>query len=66
MSAGQRAFLEFALDNLVWLLLVVVLIVFSLTIPNYFQIGIFTNIIEDSTYVEIGRASCRERVYVLV
>jgi ribose transport system permease protein len=53
MSAGQRAFLEFALDNLVWLLLVVVLIAFSLTIPNYFQIGIFTNIIEDSTYVGV-------------
>jgi ribose transport system permease protein len=53
MSAGQRASLEFLLDNLVWLLLIVVLIIFSFTIPNYFQYAIFTNIIEDSTYVGV-------------
>jgi ribose transport system permease protein len=53
MSAGQRAFLEFVLDNLVWLLLVVVLVIFSIAIPNYFQFAIFTNIIEDSTYVGV-------------
>ncbi|MEZ5831820.1 MAG: ABC transporter permease [Dongiaceae bacterium] len=41
------------LDNLVWLLLVVVLAVFSLTVPNYFQLAIFSNIIEDSTYVGV-------------
>jgi ribose transport system permease protein len=53
MSRGQRAFLEFVLDNLVWLLLAVVLILFSIAIPNYFQFAIFTNIIEDSTYVGV-------------
>jgi ribose transport system permease protein len=53
MSAGQRALLEFLLDNLVWLLLIVVLIIFSIAIPNYFQFGIFANIIEDSTYVGV-------------
>ena len=53
MSAGQRALLEFLLDNLVWLLLIVVLIIFSIAIPNYFQFAIFTNIIEDSTYVGV-------------
>lgn len=53
MSPGQRALLEFLLDNLVWLLLIVVLVIFSIAIPNYFQIGIFTNIIEDSTYVGV-------------
>jgi ribose transport system permease protein len=53
MSAGQRALLEFLLDNLVWLLLIVVLIIFSIAIPNYFQVAIFTNIIEDSTYVGV-------------
>jgi ribose transport system permease protein len=53
MSAGQRALLEFLLDNLVWLLLIVVLIIFSIAIPNYFQLAIFTNIIEDSTYVGV-------------
>jgi ribose transport system permease protein len=53
MSAGQRALLEFLLDNLVWLLLIVVLIAFSIGIPNYFQIAIFANIVEDSTYVGV-------------
>lgn len=53
MSPGQRALLEFLLDNLVWLLLIVVLVIFSIAIPNYFQLAIFTNIIEDSTYVGV-------------
>lgn len=47
------AAVEFILDNLVWLMLAVVLIVFSLTIPNYFQIGIFANIVEQSTFVGV-------------
>jgi len=49
----RRAFAEFVLDNLVWLMLVVVLAVFSATIPNYFQIGIFANIVEQSTFVGV-------------
>ena len=49
----QRAVVEFALDNLVWLMLAAVLVVFSITIPNYFQIGIFSNIIEQSTVVGV-------------
>jgi len=53
MSPGQRALLEFLLDNLVWLLLIVVLIIFSIAIPSYFQFAIFTNIIEDSSYVGV-------------
>jgi ribose transport system permease protein len=53
MSRGQRASLEFVLDNLVWLLLIVVLIAFSIAVPSFFQIGIFTNIIEDSSYVGV-------------
>src|SRR3569832_2030009 len=53
MSPGQRALLEFLLDNLVWLLLIVVLIIFSIAIPNYFQFQIFANIIEDSSYVGV-------------
>ena len=53
VSPGRQAFVEFLLDNLEWLLLVVVLAAFSLAIPNFFQIGIFSNIIEDSTYVGV-------------
>ena len=53
ISPRQRALVEFVLDHLVWLMLVVVLAVFSLTIPNFFQIGIFANIIEQSTFVGV-------------
>ncbi len=49
----HRAMAEFLLDNLVWLVLVVVLLVFSLAIPNFFQIGILLNIFEQSTFVGI-------------
>jgi ribose transport system permease protein len=48
-----RALVEFLLDNLVWLMLIVVLTVFSITIPNFFQIGIFANIVEQSTFVGV-------------
>ena len=53
VSPGRQAFVEFLLDNLVWLLLAVVLAAFSFAISNFFQIGIFSNIIEDSTYVGV-------------
>ena len=53
VSPRRRAVIEFVLDNLVWFILVVVLALFSLTVPNYFQIGIFANIIEQSTFVGI-------------
>jgi ribose transport system permease protein len=47
----HRAAVELVLDNLVWLILVVVLAVFSLAVPNYFQLGIFANIVEQSTFI---------------
>jgi ribose transport system permease protein len=50
-SFDRRAAVEIVLDNLVWLILLVVLTVFSLTVPGYFQLGIFANIIEQSTFV---------------
>ena len=53
MSFRQSALIEFVLDNLVWFLLVFVLAVFSVAIPNFFQIGIFANIIEQSTFVGV-------------
>ncbi len=53
MSPKRRAILEFTLDNLVWLMLIVVLVVFSLTVPNFFQVGIFANILEQSTFVGV-------------
>jgi ribose transport system permease protein len=53
LSRDRRAMLEFLLDNLVWLMLIVVLVVFSIFIPNFFQIGIFANIVEQSTFVGV-------------
>ena len=49
----RRAALEFLLDNLVWLMLIVVLAIFSIFIPQFFQIGIFANIVEQSTFVGV-------------
>lgn len=49
----QRAIAEFVLDHLVWFMLAVVLVAFSLFVPNFFQIGIFANIIEQSTFVGV-------------
>src|SRR6185503_5406653 len=53
LSRDRRAILEFLLDNLVWLMLFVVLAVFSIFIPQFFQIGIFANIVEQSTFVGV-------------
>jgi ribose transport system permease protein len=53
ISKRQRAIVELILDNLVWFMLVAVLAVFSLAIPNFFQIGIFANIVEQSTFVGV-------------
>ena len=49
----SRAAVEFALDNLVWIVLILVLAGFSATIPNFFQAGILINILEQSTFVGI-------------
>ena len=53
LRSDHRAALEFLLDNLVWLMLIVVLAVFSIFIPQFFQIGIFANIVEQSTFVGV-------------
>ncbi len=53
IGSRQRAIVEFVLDNLVWFMLAVVLAGFSLFIPNFFQIGIFANIVEQSTFVGV-------------
>jgi ribose transport system permease protein len=53
MGLRQRAAIEFVLDNLVWFILVVVIGAFSILIPNFLQIGILLNILEESTFVGI-------------
>lgn len=49
----HRRAIELALDHLVWFILVAVLAVFSLTIDNFFQVGIFLNILEQSAFVGV-------------
>ncbi len=53
MSPRSRRTLEFILDNLVWFMLLFVLVVFSLFVPNYFQLGIFANVIEASSVLGV-------------
>ncbi|TIX23446.1 ABC transporter permease, partial [Mesorhizobium sp.] len=53
MNPRTRKALEFVLDNLVWFMLLFVLVVFSIFIPNYFQLGIFANIIEASSVLGV-------------
>ncbi len=53
MTPATRRTLEFVLDNLVWFMLLFVLAAFSLFIPNYFQLGIFANIIEASSVLGV-------------
>ena len=50
---GRRQALSFALDNLVWLILLAALAAFALFIPKFFQIGILLNILEQSTFVGV-------------
>ena len=53
MNPRTRRTLEFVLDNLVWFMLLFVLAVFSAFVPNYFQLGIFANIIEASSVLGV-------------
>ena len=53
MNTHTRRTLELVLDNLVWLILALVVIIFSVTVPNYFQLGIFANIIEASSVLGV-------------
>lgn len=53
MTPQLRRRIEFVLDNLVWFMLLVVLAMFSLFIPNYFQPAIFANIIEASSVLGV-------------
>jgi ribose transport system permease protein len=57
----RAALLNFVLDHLVWLILAIILIIFSLTIERFFQLGIFLNILQHATFVgliAIGLSFC--------
>src|SRR3972149_9798525 len=50
---NRRRLLGLFLDNLVWAILVVILVIFSVAIPGFYQVSIFTNIIYHATFVGI-------------
>lgn len=55
-SGGPSAFVpvaRFVLDNLVWFILLIILVLCSVAIPGFFQIGIFFNIAYQATFVGI-------------
>ena len=61
LGADRAQLLSFVLDNLVWLILAIILVVFSLTIERFFQLGIFLNILQHATFVgliAIGLSFC--------
>ena len=63
VSAARRppALLPFLLDNLVWAILAAILLVCSVTIEHFFQLGIFINIAQHATFVgllAVGLSFC--------
>ena len=63
-SPGARtgaAVVPFVLDHLVWGILAVILLICSIAIPQFFQVGIFVNIMVHATFVgllAIGLSFC--------
>jgi ribose transport system permease protein len=53
LAPSHAALLNALLDHLVWLILAIILIVLSLSIDRFFQIGIFINILQHATFVGI-------------
>jgi ribose transport system permease protein len=53
LAPSHAALLNALLDHLVWLILAILLILLSLTIDRFFQIGIFINILQHATFVGI-------------
>ena len=61
LGPERGALLNLLLDHLVWLILLIILVIFSLTIERFFQIGIFLNILQHATFVgliAIGLSFC--------
>ncbi len=60
-GAGGRRLVKLLLDHLVWFILAVILALFSIFIPGYFQVSIFTNIAYHATFVgvlAVGMSLC--------
>jgi ribose transport system permease protein len=61
LGPDRAKLINFLLDHLVWLILAIILTIFSLTIEHFFQLGIFLNILQHATFVgliAIGLSFC--------
>src|SRR5918994_429406 len=61
LGPDRVALISFLLDHLVWVILAIILAIFSLTIEHFFQLGIFLNILQHATFVgliAIGLSFC--------
>jgi ribose transport system permease protein len=61
IGSDRAALLNFVLDHLVWLILALIVVLLSLTIESFFQLGIFLNILQHATFVgliAIGLSFC--------
>lgn len=61
IGSDRTALLNFVLDHLVWLILALIVVLLSLTIEGFFQLGIFLNILQHATFVgliAIGLSFC--------
>jgi ribose transport system permease protein len=59
--AKRRPLLPLVLDHLVWAILLAILLVCSVTIQHFFQVGIFLNILQHATFVgllAVGLSFC--------
>src|SRR3712207_4472247 len=59
--AKGRPLIQLVLDHLVWGILLAILLVCSLTIEHFFQVGIFLNILQHATFVgllAVGLSFC--------
>src|SRR5919112_3150809 len=60
-TSGRRPLLPVVLDHLVWAILLAILLVCSVTIEHFFQVGIFLNILQHATFVgllAVGLSFC--------
>ena len=60
-SSRQIRLVKLVLDHLVWFILATILLICSVSIEHFFQIGIFINIAQHATYVgllSLGLAFC--------
>src|SRR5512140_3062056 len=52
-AKGNRRLLRWVINNIVWIILVAIIVLFSLTIPGFVSVGNYINIIYHSVFIGI-------------